>query len=445
LSRSTLLDYNARKADSPARRIVMFSLVLTIAVSVAVSFLCSLSEACLLSLSLTDVARLQEKQPMVARIWLGFKKNIDRPIAVILIVNTLANVIGAQLAGVQLEKIIGPEYIVLFTIAYSFLIVQVIEILPKTIGVRYNKRFARVIAVPLKGLITLFAPLVFVIQKLNLLFTGWKKPEEKLDAVGEISVLAHLAQSSAQITKRQENILKRALSLSKLTVKEVMVRKDDIKCLSTDMSLAEALIEAHLHHHTRFPLIEGGDREKVIGYVNFKDIVTALRIKPTDPSLRGIARPVVWLAGDETISVALGKLTSGYQHISLVRDGENRLIGMVTLENIIESIVGDVNDEYDVLPSHCYKLSETRTLAGGGIKLEQLAKLLDLPFEDGELTLNDWLLQKYGRVPSSDERLARDGYEFQPHKVSRGKVYEATIDKLPEEKKETTDNTDEDR
>jgi putative hemolysin len=196
------------------------------------------------------------------------------------------------------------------------------------------------------------------------------------------------------------------------------------------MSLAEALIEAHLHHHTRFPLTDG-EADRVIGYVNFKDIVTALRVNPADPSLRGIARPIIALDRAETISTALGKLTSGYQHIALVHGDAGRVIGLITLENILESIVGDVNDEYDILPSHCYKLSETRTLAGGGLKMSQFCRLLDLPVESPEQTLNDWLLKKFGHIPEVDEKLSFGGYEFEVHKTSRGKIYEATIDRLP--------------
>ncbi len=297
----------------------------------------------------------------------------------------------------------GPEYIVVFTVLYSFFLIQWTEILPKTLGVRHNRALARVSAVPLRALTYVFAPVVIVIQFLNRLFSGRKKADENLDVVGEISVLAHFAQSNDQISRDQERILSRALRLSKLTVREVMVKKADMKCLATDMSLSQALLEAHLHHHTRFPLTEGADADNIIGYVNFKDIVTALRVNPADPSLRGIARPVVSLGAEETVSVALGKLTSGYQHLALVRDRAGTVTGLITLENILESIVGDVNDEYDILPAHCYRLSDTRTLAGGGIRLEHLGKLLDIEFDRPESTLNEWLLEQFHRAPESDE------------------------------------------
>lgn len=407
----------------------MILLIVTVTVSLSISFLCSLFEACLLSTSLADIARIQEKRPAAARIWLGFKKSIDRPIAVILIINTLAHTIGASLSGAMFETMFSSQWIIVFSLAYSFFMIQFTEILPKSLGVKYNKGLASVSAVPLKILIYIFTPFVVVVHAVNRLFSGKKKTDEKMDVVGEISVLAHFAQSSEQISKDQERILTQALKLSKITIRDIMVKKSDIKFLSTRMSLSEALVAAHLHHHTRFPLVDGERPDEVIGYINFKDIVTALRINPADPTLRGIMRPIISLSADETISNGLSRLTSGYQHIALVKNSDGAVIGLVTLENILESIVGDVKDEYDILPTHCYRLSETRVLAGGGIRISELNRQTGLQLAGGEEILNDWLLAKFGKVPAPDEEVVQEDLVFQVRKVSRSKIYEAVIDR----------------
>jgi CBS domain containing-hemolysin-like protein len=408
----------------------MILFFMTMAITMTITFLSSLFEACLLSISLSDIALIQEKHPLAARIWLGFKKNIDRPIAVILIINTLSYTIGASLLGSMFDLLFAREYILVFSLIYAVAMIQWTEILPKTLGVKYNKSLAKISAVPLKVLINIFAPFVVVIHAINRLFSGKRKTEEKLDIVGEISVLAHFAHSNEQISKDQERILSQALKLSKLTLKEILVKKADIKFLSTNMSLANALIEAHLHHHTRFPLIQGENTDDVIGYVNFKDIVTALRVNPSDPSLKGIARPIISLKEDETISTALSKLTSAYQHIALVKDKTDRLTGIVTLENILETIIGDLYDEYDILPAHFYKLSETRMLAGGGVKIKEVDSTLNLKLTDKEGTLNDWLLQLFGKIPATDDHFKFQDYDFTIRKVSRSKIYEASIDRM---------------
>ncbi|HPO50162.1 MAG TPA: DUF21 domain-containing protein, partial [Spirochaetota bacterium] len=170
----------------------MATLIFTIFISMAISALCSLLEACLLSLSLTDIAKISEKKIKVAKIWENFKKNIDKPIAVILIVNTLAHTIGAALSGAQFEKKFGGEWIWLFSLIYSLAMIQWTEILPKTMGVKYNRNLADIFALPLNLLVTIFKPVAFIIHLINKPFEG-KKDDRNFDALSEINTLAHFA------------------------------------------------------------------------------------------------------------------------------------------------------------------------------------------------------------------------------------------------------------
>ena len=149
----------------------MTTLILSLCISFSVSFFCSLLEACALSLSLTDIAHLSEKKPLIAAIWKRFKENLEKPIAVILIVNTLAHTIGASLAGAQFDKLFGAQWIVVFSVAFSFGMIQWTELLPKSLGVRYNMQIAAWAARPLQFLIKLMHPLVALTNWLNRPFT----------------------------------------------------------------------------------------------------------------------------------------------------------------------------------------------------------------------------------------------------------------------------------
>jgi len=271
--------------------------------------MCSILEACLLSLSLTDIAKISEKKPLVAQTWKVFRENIQRPITVILIINTLAHTIGASLSGAKFDQLFGAKWVIVFSLVFSFVMIQWTEILPKTLGVKYNRRIAVMAAVPLKYLIAVFTPFVNVVQFFNRPFERGKHPGLEASAVNDISVLAKFAALQKMISEDQEKILAQTIKLPALKVRDIMVGREEIKFLSTKMSLMDALIEAHIHHHTRLPLIEGDDREKVLGYINFKDIVSALQTNPKDPSLKGIARPIIEVRGDEPVSVLLSKLT----------------------------------------------------------------------------------------------------------------------------------------
>ena len=218
----------------------------------------------------------------------------------------------------------------------------------------------------MKVLMIIFAPAVKVVDLLNKPFALKHDDPEKADTLDDIAILAHFAKTSKINTDRQEKIVEQGLKLSSISVRDIMIPREEIKYLTTAMSLGEALIESHIHHHTRFPLVENNDPDKIVGYVNFKDIVSALQLNPTDPSLKGISRPVIYIEMNETVSALLNRLIKSFQHIAIVRDSLGRTGGLVTLEDVIESIVGDISDEYDLLPEYVLKIAENRFMVGGG-------------------------------------------------------------------------------
>lgn len=406
----------------------MIILLVTIIVAMGISFLCSVLEACLLSLSLADIGRISDKKPLAAKIWKNFKEGIERPIAVILIINTLVHTIGAALSGAQFQKIFGTRWIIAFSMVFSLAMIQWTEILPKTLGVRYNKNIASLTALPLKYLISIFTPFVNVVQFLNRPFEARKGKKVKVSAADDISVLARFAALDNLINKDQEMIVSQTISLSNLKVMDVMVSREEMKYLSTEMSLMEALIEAHIHHHTRFPLINRDNKDDVMGYINFKDIVSALQTNPKDPSLKGICRPILEVNEDESVPAVLGRLRKSYQHIAIVRNAEGKVAGLVTLEDVIEAIMGDIEDEYDLLPEYVYQIAVGRYLAGGGVSMEALREKIAKDLPATKKPLNKWLLEISGKMPKVEEKIQYRSLIFITRKVRRSNIYEVIIE-----------------
>ncbi len=405
---------------------MMLPFILTVSISLAVTCLCSILESVLLSLSATDMARMNNRHVRASNIWRRLKENIHQPIAVILIVNTFAHTIGASLSGAQFDRLFGHKWIWVYSIVYSLVMIQWTEILPKTLAVRYKLHFAEWLSSLMSVLMKVFAPAVLVVDFLNRPFSGGKK-DDSGDTISDIEVLAHFASSEKMITDRQEMIVGKGLALSSIKVREIMVSKEEIKFLSSDMSLAEALIEAHIHHHTRFPLMLGKDSNAVIGYVNFKDIVSAMQLNPKNPSLKGICRPVITVDIDDTVSSLLNRLIKSYQHIAVVKDSLERVKGVVTLEDVIESIVGEINDEYDVLPDYIYQIAENRYVAGGGTPMSRISTELSRPLAAASISLNDWMVSRMARVPKAEDIVHDDGVSFNVRKVRRSQVYEAVV------------------
>jgi CBS domain containing-hemolysin-like protein len=405
----------------------MILFIISVLVALFVSALCSLFEAVVLSLTPSQVANLSSRQPKVGAIWQNFKTNIERPIAVILILNTAAHTVGATLAGAQFEILFGVEGIVLFSLAFTYLMLQFTEILPKTMGVRFNSRLAPVLAYPLAFLIRLFKPVISFIHLVNKPFAPKRNPSQAPATLEEISALAGLARLSNLINPQQERIIQGAFRLSEKRAHQVMIPVEQVTFLSASQSLTEAIITAHLDPHTRFPICEGEDHNRVLGYVNFKEIIYHARTNPADRSLCGIIRPVHFVAPEESAAELLKVFVERHEHIAIVRGNDGKTLGLVTLEDVIEELVGELEDEFDRLPRLFHQFSGGTWMVGGGVPVIDVANKLGLTLPEARGTTSAWLIRQFGRVPQVNEILQIGSMECMIRRTRRGKIFEVAI------------------
>ena len=258
--------------------------------------------------------------------------------------------------------------------------------------------------------------------------SGRNRRKREKAVLKEISGLVRLASLNAWREPDPSRIFSRARELSRLKVKDIMVEKSAVKFLSSKMSLAQALVEAHLHHHTRFPLIRGEDPNEVIGYVNFKDIVSALQLNPADPSLTGICRPILAVQADDSLSTLLERLTGEYQHMVVVKDPEGRVVGLATLEDALEAVLGGVAGKAGRLPDYCYPIAEKRWVAGGGIGVQTLRGKLNLKLPDLDETLDSMLRQLCRGSPSVEQKIEIMGTVFTIRRMSGAQIREVVIE-----------------
>jgi len=398
----------------------------SVVLALAVSALCSLLEAALLSLTPTQVAELTNSQPRVGALWQSFKANIERPIAVILLINTAAHTIGATMAGAQFELVFGDKGVIWFSLIFTYLMLQFTEILPKTLGVRHNGRLAPLIALPLAFLVRVLSPILYVVHLINLPFEG-RRRAEKPAPLEEIAALAGLARLSRFISPHQERVIKGAAQLSERRVRDVMIPLEQISFLSTSQNPGEALIAAHLDPHTRFPISEGEDRNQVVGYVNLKELVYLLHTNPTNGTLRSIVRPVHFVTVEQPANELLRVFIERHEHMAIVRDGEGKTVGLVTFEDVVEELVGELEDEFDRLPRHLHSLAGGRWMAGGGLPTIELARKTGFDLPDAHGSTSTWLIERLGRTPKPNEVVSAGRAEFTVRRVRRGCIFEVSV------------------
>ncbi len=406
----------------------MLILAASVLFALSISALCSLLEAAVLSLSPGQVDDLARRSPGVGAIWQGFKAQIQKPIAVILILNTAAHTIGATIAGAAFEDQFGVAGLVWFSLLFTYVMLQFTEILPKTMGVRYARQLAPMIARPLAMLVRLLSPVLWFIHLVNKPFERRKsKHGHDSNTLDEIAALARMARLGGLLGEHQERIIRGASRLSNLTTENVMIPAKDVAFLSNSQTLFDALIAAHNDPHTRFPIHEADDKNQVLGYVNFKEMIYWSRTNPQDPGFRGIIRPVHFVKPNVSAAQLLKVFVDQHEHMAIVQNDAGETLGLITLEDLIEELVGELEDEFDRLPRMLHRLSGGVWMVGGGVLMSELAMQLQEPKLAEPGTVGAYLLRQLGPQPKLADRLTSHGWDFLVRRLRRGKVFEVSV------------------
>jgi putative hemolysin len=367
---------------------------------------------------------------------------------------TLVGVVAAATGGAGVEKTFVPYLqdklgisetlsgilaIVLLIIPLTFVIIVFGELVPKMLALNNKEWIVLRLSPIMKVLSRAIYPVVSVIEitvkKVVGLLTRWGGIEPSIGRqwLHELKAAVSLARTSKLMGEREEKIVLSAAHLSTHLVCDIMMPAQDISMIYVGSNLPDALMRAHLDMHTRFPVcMKENDPQSIEGYVNFKDIVAALRVNPSDPTIRGISRPIKKVSEDTPLSLLLEIMIRERNHIVVVTSGEGTILGMVTLEDIIEELVGEIEDEFDRLPTHIHPYGSSCWIVGGGVSMSLVASTAGLDwsrkFSNGRVpTVAEWCVQKAGYLLKGGEVIESDNLRVVPRKFRRKKVLEAMV------------------
>lgn len=402
------------------------ALVAGASVALVISTLCSLMEAALLSLSPGALAAMEKRRPKTGRIVRGYKEQIELPVTAILTLNTIAHTVGATIVGAEVALLFGEGSVGVASGIFTYLMLQFTEILPKSLGVHFNVFVMEHSARTLRVLIFAMRPLINLLQFINRPFEK-KGTAAETASLEEIIALADYAHTENKISADQASIITEVTLLARKNANDLMIPAEQITFLSISQTLSEAIITAHLDPHTRFPVVQDNDRDKIIGYVNFKELVYRMRTNPADPTLRGIIRPLRFVRRDTSCQQLIKAFVDEHEHLAIVQDENNHTVGLITLEDIVEEFVGELEDEFDKLPKMLHPLSKGVWIVGGGVSMNELTERLSAPGLSYSGNLSEWILGKLGHMPVVDQRLQAERFEFNVRRIRRGKVFEVLI------------------
>ena len=313
-------------------------------VSIAVSALCSVLEATLLSTPLSYITGLEDQGVKGAKRLKKLKQNTERPIAAILCINTIANTVGASLVGSLVMKVYGNTLVGVFSAIFTLLILVFSEIFPKTIGSTYWRR----LAIPASGIINVMIfivfPIVWVMEKLTKFISD--NSDQVSVSREDISAMVSVATEEEVIEKDEKKRIQNLLKLDEITAHEMMTPSVVVEMASGNMT-AKELYDKDLVH-SRIPVCDEENDDYIIGYVLRQTILEKMAEDKFDAKLKEIARPILSFQENESVGTIWEKLLEKKEHISIIIDEYGTFRGIVTLEDVIETMLGkEIVDETD--------------------------------------------------------------------------------------------------
>lgn len=318
-------------------------LIVYVSLAIGVSFLCSVMEAVLLSVTPAYIGALETDKPDIAQRLRGLKSDVDRPLAAILTLNTVAHTIGAAGAGAEAAGYFGSGAIGVFSAILTLAILVLSEIIPKTLGAVYWRGLAPIVSRVLKPLIYLLYPLVLMSQWFAKLLTRGEKQGDV--SREELAALADIGAEEGVFGDREARLFKSLLQFESLSASDVMTPRTVVVAFAETQTVNE-LVDAK-RPFSRYPVYTE-NRDEITGYVLLSDALTMVADDAHDTPLSSLRRDLVAVSEDEPLLEVLEQLLEGREHIALVVDEYGGTAGIATMEDVIETLLGlEITDETD--------------------------------------------------------------------------------------------------
>lgn len=314
--------------------------------ALAISFLCSVLEAVLLSTPMSFITAKEQEGSKSASLLKDLKNNVDRPVGAILSLNTIAHTIGSAGVGAEVTRLWGDEWFGLASVVLTLLILIFSEIIPKTIGSNSWRSLALPSASVIKTLIYITYPFVILSELITRMFSTKDSNSTTTVSREEVSAMVDMGTDEGVFKESESRIIKSCLKLSNVKAKEIMTPKIVLEMADETITLKE-FYDANDWRFSRIP-IYNGDKDNVTGYVLKDIILEELSEDQFDIKLSEMKRPILSFSEDESVFTIWEKMLGQREHISIIVDEFGALRGIVTMEDVLETMIGvEIMDEQD--------------------------------------------------------------------------------------------------
>ncbi|MEL6413710.1 MAG: HlyC/CorC family transporter [Pseudomonadota bacterium] len=403
--------------------------LLTVLVLISLSGFFSGSETALTAASRARMHQLEKDGDQRAGLVNKLISDRERLIGAILLGNNLVNILASALATSLFVSLMpGPSGVAVATAVMTVLVLVFAEVLPKTYAITRPDAMAMTVSRPIAGFVAIASWIVAGIQAIvntTLRILGVKPPDDAVTAEDDIRGTIDLHHSEEGLDANKRHRLVGALDLKDMTVEEVMIHRKNITMIDADQSADAIVRQALASPHTRLPLFRG-DQEEIVGILHVKDLLRAIvgnNGKTSGLNILEICRDPWFIPETTAAEDQLDLFLKRRSHFALVVDEYGALQGLVTLEDILEEIVGDIRDEYDVVVRGVRPQEDGSVYVEGGVTIRDLNRAMgwELPDEEA-VTIAGLVIHEAQTIPEPGQRFAFYGYRFDIARKNRNQI-----------------------
>lgn len=339
-----------------------------------------------------------------------------------------------------------------FGIAFSFItLLHVVlgELVPKSLAIQSTERYVLAVAPALYTFNRIFAPFIWIFDHvsiwiLGLMGTKLADETEETHSGEEIKIIIDASQKSGMISETEGEIIQNAIVFSEICAHEIMIPRQDMKCLYQDDSNEEVLKFIRKHHHTRFPLCDK-DRDHVIGMIHIRDIIERGAEKNDEKFLTNISREILFVPENKSISDILHEMMLKHIHMAVVVDEYGGTAGLLSMEDILEELVGDILDEHDPQINEPIKqIDDSVYEVDGTVLVEDVFECAGLPYmEHEETTMGGYVFGLLGEVPKQGNHVEDEFCRYEVMTVDNMRILRIRIQikQLPNNETNTSEES----
>lgn len=392
----------------------MLIFITAVSLVLVVSFLCSIFESVLLSLTRPQIEVLVQREERAGQLLSRFKENMDVPIAAILILNTSAHTIGAAVAGASYEDVFDSSTLWLFSLVFTIAVLFFTEIIPKTLGVTYAPTLASPVAHGIRWLTTVLRPLVALSEKVSRSLRG--DVQIPVTTSEEIRLLATLGRSKGAVGVDTAGMIVGATHLRYLHAYDIMLPREDVRFLSGEMNRREAMEFVRQTGHSRFPFSPTGNLKDASGVVLAKDLLYwLLHHDENEIDWSSVTQEALIVPPSVPLLQLLHTYKNTRRHLAIIVDEYGNVGGITTLEDVLEEIVGDIFDESDLSIREFHQLADESLVVRATVDLRKLSTKLAIAWDPkiSASTIGGLVTEELERIPTDGDAISWKGYRIE--------------------------------